>query len=90
MHSLPNNLANVSDEKGSPLSVERLLGYPYCEMSWLSLLIMVSLVFVVTLKTKLNLLNILDTDKYSLLLNWKNSVVRSCHGVSDISHGMRG
>ena len=50
------NVANVSDEKGGLLSVEWLLGYPYCEMSWLSPLIMVSAVLVVTLKMKGNLL----------------------------------
>ena len=84
MQFLARNLANVSDEKGSPLSVNRLLGYLYCEMSWLNLLVMVSAVFVVTLKMKGNLLNTSDTNKYSLL-NWKMSVARSCHGVSGTS-----
>ena len=74
-------MANVSDEKGGPLSDDRLLGYPYCEVSWLSLLIMVSpvLLFFVTLKMKGYLLNISATNKYSLL-NWKMSAVRSSHG----------
>ena len=52
MHSLKRNLVNVSNEKGSQLSVDRVLGYPYCEISSLSLLIMVSAVFDVTLKMK--------------------------------------
>ena len=34
MHSLTRNLTNVSDENGGQLSLERLMGYPYCEMSW--------------------------------------------------------
>ena len=41
MHFLKRNLVNVSDEKWGPLSVDGLLGFPYCEMSWLSLLIIV-------------------------------------------------
>ena len=61
MCSLRRNLANVSDKKRGPLAADRLLGCPYCEMSWLSLLIMVSSVSVVTLKMKGYLLNTLDT-----------------------------
>ena len=61
---LVRNLANVSDENGGPLSVDKLKGYPYCEISCSSLLITVSAVFVVTLKMKGNLLKISDTSKY--------------------------
>ena len=90
MHSLKRFLANVSDKKEGPLSVDRLLGYLYCEMSWLSLLIMVSADFVVTLQMKGYLLNTLASNKYSLLLNWKKSATRSCHGASGTSHWSRG
>ena len=95
MHLLKRNSTNVSDKKGGPLLVDRLLGYPYCEMSSLSLLIMVSAVcffffFLVTLKMKGYLLNTLATNKHSLLLNWKKSVAISCHGVFGTSHGSRG
>ena len=64
---LARNLANVSDENGGPLSVDKLKGYPYCEISCSSLLITVSAVFVMTLKIKGNLLKTLDTSKFSLL-----------------------
>ena len=84
------NLANVSDENGGPLSVDKLKGYPYYEISCLSLLNTVSAVFVVTLKMKGNLLKISDMSKYSLLLNWKKSAVRSCHGAWGTSHGSSG
>ena len=50
---------------------------------------MVSAVFVLTLKMKEYLLNTSDTNKYSLLLNWKKSVVRSCYGTSGTCHGSR-
>ena len=49
-----------------------------------------SAVFVVTLKMKGNLLKTSDMSKYSLLLNWKKSVVRSCHGAWGTSHGSSG
>ena len=61
------NLAKVSDEKGGPLSEDKLSGYPYCEKSCSILLITVSAVFVVTLKTKGNLLKTSETRRYSLL-----------------------
>ena len=80
MYLLKINLANVSGERGGPLSVDRHLGYPYYEMNLLSLLIMVSAVFVVSVKMKGYLLNTLATNKYSLLLNWKKAVARFCHG----------
>ena len=43
------SLANVSEENGGPLSVERLLGGPYCEISNLSLSVTGSAAFEVTL-----------------------------------------
>ena len=41
-------LANVSEENGGPLSVDRLLGGPYCEISDLSLILTGSAAFEVT------------------------------------------
>ena len=87
---LARNLAKVSDEKGGPLSVDKLKGYPYCEISCSILLITVSAVFVVTLKMKGNLLKTSYMSKYSLLLNWKKSAARSCHGAWGTSHGRSG
>ena len=84
------NLANVSDENQGPLSVDNLKGYPYCEISCSSLLITMYAVFVVTLKMEGNLLKISDTSKYSLLLNWKKSTVRSYHGAWGTLHGSSG
>ena len=43
------NLANISEENGGPLSVESLLGGPYCEISDLSLSVTGSAAFEVTL-----------------------------------------
>ena len=43
------NLVNVSEENGGPLSVESLLGGPYCEISDLSLIVIGSAAFEVTL-----------------------------------------
>ena len=65
--------------------IDRLLRYPYYEISRLSLLIMVSAVFDVTLKMKGYLLNTSTMNKYSLLLNWKKSVARYCHWASGTS-----
>ena len=87
---LARNLAKVSDEKGGPLSVDKLRGYPYCEKSCSILLITMSAVFVVTLKMKGNLLKTSEMSKYSLLLNWKKSAVRSCHGAWGTSRGSSG
>ena len=49
-----------------------------------------SAVFVVTLKMKGNLLKTSEMSKYSLLLNWKKSAARSCHGAWGTSHGSSG
>ena len=87
---LVKNLAKVSDENGGPLSVHKLKGYAYCEISCSSLLITMSAVSVMTLKMKGNLLKTSDMIKYSLLLNWKKSASRSCHGAWGTSHGSSG
>ena len=39
------NLAKGSEEKGGPLSVVRLLGFPYCEKSCVKFCMTVSAVF---------------------------------------------
>ena len=87
---LVRNLAKVSDENGGSLSVDKLKGYPYCEISCSSLLITVLAVFVVTLKMKVNLPKTSGMSRYSLLLNWKKSAARSCHGTWGTSHGSSG
>ena len=87
---LARNLAKVSDEKGGPLSVDKPRGYPYCERSCSILLITVSAVFGVTLKMKENLLKTAEASRYSLLLNWKKSAARSCHGAWGTSRGSSG
>ena len=51
-------LANVSEENGGPLSVERVLGGPYCEISGLTLSITGSAAFEVTLYRKGYLQNV--------------------------------
>ena len=84
------NLANVSDANGGPLSVIKLLGVPYCEKSCMNLQVMVSAVFVEILKMKEHLLNVSATNKYSLFLKVKKSLVRSCQGASGTSPGIMG
>ena len=42
---LVRNLANFSDEKGGLLSVDKLKGYPYCEISC-SILLITCLLFL--------------------------------------------
>ena len=62
------DLASVSDEKGSPLFVERLLSGPYLGINSCSFLMMVSAVLEDILWINGYLLNVSTNSKYSIQL----------------------
>ena len=68
MCSLDMNCAIASDENGGPLSVDSVLGDPYCEMSDLILLVTDSAALDETLCRKGYLLNVSAMRIYSELL----------------------
>ena len=82
------NWAKSSEENGGPLSVVRLLGFPYCEKSCVNFCMTVSAVFVDILKLNWYLLNVSATSRYSLPLKLKESAARPCQGASVTSLGI--
>ena len=84
------NWVKGSEENGGPLSVVRLLGFPYCEKSCVNVHMTVSAVLVGILKVNGYLLNVSAMSRYSLPLKSKKSAVRSCQGASGTSLGIIG
>ena len=84
------NWAKGSEENSGPLSVVRLLGFPYCEKSCVNFQMTVSAVFVDILKVNGYLLNVSAMSRYSLPLKLKKSAARSCQGASGTSLGIIG
>ena len=68
MCSLDINCAKASDEKGGPLSVDSVLGGPYCDISDLILLVTGSAALEETLYRKGYLLKVSAMRIYSVLL----------------------